>query len=132
MRGSSPCMTTQFFMSESDPNQQAAALAQVQGNILLVGAGKMGTAMLEGWLRLGIPAGKLVVIEPNASAQLSALAAQGLALNPEKSADEIAAAVVAVKPQIAPEVMPRIAQLLSERSVAVSIMAGRTLRFLAE
>jgi pyrroline-5-carboxylate reductase len=125
-------MTTQFFMSESDPNQQAAALAQVQGNILLVGAGKMGTAMLEGWLRLGIPAGKLVVIEPNASAQLSALAAQGLALNPEKSADEIAAAVVAVKPQIAPEVMPRIAQLLSERSVAVSIMAGRTLRFLAE
>ena len=132
MRGSSPCMTTQFFMSESNPNQQAAALAQVQGNILLVGAGKMGTAMLEGWLRLGIPAGKLVVIEPNASAQLSALAAQGLTLNPEKSADEIAAAVVAVKPQIAPEVMPRIAQLLSERSVAVSIMAGRTLRFLAE
>jgi pyrroline-5-carboxylate reductase len=125
-------MTTQFFMSESNPNQQAAALAQVQGNILLVGAGKMGTAMLEGWLRLGIPAGKLVVIEPNASAQLSALAAQGLTLNPEKSADEIAAAVVAVKPQIAPEVMPRIAQLLSERSVAVSIMAGRTLRFLAE
>jgi pyrroline-5-carboxylate reductase len=112
--------------------EQTAALAQVQGNILLVGAGKMGTAMLEGWLRLGTPARKLVVIEPNASAQLSALAAQGLALNPEKTADEIAAAVIAVKPQIAPEVMPRIAQLLSERSVVVSIMAGRTLLFLAE
>jgi pyrroline-5-carboxylate reductase len=122
----------QFFMTESDPNQQTAVIAQVQGNILLVGAGKMGMAMLEGWLRLGTPAGKLVVIEPNASAQLSALAAQGLALNPEKAANNIAAAVIAVKPQIAPEVMPRIAQLLSERSVVVSIMAGRTLRFLGE
>jgi pyrroline-5-carboxylate reductase len=111
---------------------QTSALAQVQGSILLVGAGKMGTAMLHGWLRLGTPASKLAVIEPNPATQLSALAAQGLALNPEKTANEIAAAVIAVKPQIAPEVMPRVAQLLSERTVLVSIMAGRTLRFLAD
>jgi pyrroline-5-carboxylate reductase len=119
-------------VTASDLQAQAAALAQVRGNILLVGAGKMGSAILEGWLRLGLPPRKLVVLEPQPNAQLNALAAQGLALNPQKAADQAAAAaLIAVKPQIAPEVMPLLAQFVDAATVVVSIMAGRTLQFLA-
>ena len=119
-------------MRASDFQPQTAALAQVDGKILLVGAGKMGTAILEGWLGLGLSPSKLVVLEPNPSAQLSALAAQGLALNPDRAADQaVVAALIAVKPQTAPEVIPHIAPFLGDGTVVVSIMAGRTLRFIS-
>jgi pyrroline-5-carboxylate reductase len=119
-------------MRASDFQPQTAALAQVDGKILLVGAGKMGTAILEGWLGLGLSPSKLIVLEPNPSAQLSALAAQGLALNPDRAADQaVVAALIAVKPQTAPEVMPHIVPFLGDGSVVVSIMAGRTLRFIS-
>jgi pyrroline-5-carboxylate reductase len=119
-------------MRASDFQPQTAALAQVDGKILLVGAGKMGTAILEGWLGLGLSPSELIVLEPNPSAQLSALAAQGLALNPDRAADQaVVAALIAVKPQTAPEVMPHIVPFLGDGSVVVSIMAGRTLRFIS-
>jgi len=113
----------------SEGTQEKATLAGLYGNILLVGAGKMGTAMLEGWLRFGAPVSKVAVIEPEPSERLDALVAQGLTLNPKTAAD-LAAAVIAVKPQIAPELMPAVAPLLGNDTVVVSIMAGRTLRFL--
>jgi pyrroline-5-carboxylate reductase len=119
-------------MRASDFQPLTAALAQVDGKILLVGAGKMGTAIFEGWLGLGLSPSKLVVLEPNPTAQLSALAAQGLALNPDRAADQaVVAALIAVKPQTAPETMPHIAPFLGDGTVVVSIMAGRTLRFIS-
>jgi pyrroline-5-carboxylate reductase len=39
--------------------------------------------------------------------------------------------VVAVKPQVAGDVLPRVAPMIAASTVVVSIMAGRTLRFLA-
>jgi pyrroline-5-carboxylate reductase len=108
-----------------------AALAQLGGNILLVGAGKMGTAILDGWLRLDLPPSSVLVLEPNPSVELAALATRGLAVNPQRPPDQpVLAAVVAIKPQIAPEVMPQVARFVGDRTVLVSIMAGRTLRFL--
>ncbi|MET0536625.1 MAG: pyrroline-5-carboxylate reductase [Xanthobacteraceae bacterium] len=119
-------------MRASDFQPQTAALAQVDGKILLVGAGKMGTAILEGWLGLGLSPSKLIVLEPDPSAQLSVLAAQGLTLNPDRAADQaVVAALIAVKPQTAPEVMPHIVPFLGDGTVVVSIMAGRTLRFIS-
>jgi len=115
----------------SETTQQTATLARLRGNILLVGAGKMGTAMLEGWLRFGTPVSKVAVIEPEPSERLDALVAQGLTLN-AKTASNLAAAVIAVKPQTAPEAMPAVASLLGNDTVVVSIMAGRTLRFLGD
>jgi pyrroline-5-carboxylate reductase len=110
---------------------KTGSLADLTGSILLVGAGKMGSALLEGWLALGLDAGKVAVIEPQPSPEVSALAARGLRLNgPLDATGEIAAAVIAVKPQTAPEAMPAIAPLLRASTVVVSIMAGRTLRFL--
>jgi pyrroline-5-carboxylate reductase len=122
---------TESFMSTSAA-QSAPTLANLSGTILLAGAGKMGSAMLEGWLALGLDAGNVAVIEPQPTGELSSLTGRGLRLNPSRDAvGELAAAVVAVKPQVAPEVLPALAPFLGTTTVVVSIMAGRTLAFLS-
>ena len=116
----------------SSPNAQARAFANLPGTIVLVGAGKMGSAMLEGWLALGLSPRNVAVLEPQPTPEVAALAARGLRLNP--SADtlrDVAAVVVAIKPQVAPEVTPALAPFVGAATVVVSIMAGRTLAFLA-
>ena len=113
------------------PPQEGHSLANLSGSILLVGAGKMGSAMLEGWLALGLAASKVAVIEPQPSSEITALAARGLRLDPSPSAiGEVAAVVLAIKPQTAPQAMPMLAPFVGAATVVVSIMAGRTLRFL--
>ena len=49
----------------------ARTLAGLTGTIVLVGAGKMGGAMLEGWLALGLEAKSVVAIEPQPARELS-------------------------------------------------------------
>jgi pyrroline-5-carboxylate reductase len=113
--------------------QSTHPLADLSGTILLMGAGKMGSAMLEGWLALGLDPRNVAVIEPQPTPEIAALVARGLRLNPTaKAAGKVAAAVVAVKPQIAPEAMPALVPFVGGATVVVSIMAGRTLRFLAD
>jgi pyrroline-5-carboxylate reductase len=111
----------------------AQALANLTGTILLVGAGKMGGAMLEGWLALGVEPKRIAVLEPQPTPEIAGLARRGLTLNPAPgAAGEVAALVIAVKPQVAPDVLPTLAPYLSAATVLVSIMAGRTLQFLAQ
>ncbi|HEY7665191.1 MAG TPA: pyrroline-5-carboxylate reductase [Xanthobacteraceae bacterium] len=111
----------------------ARPLADLSGTVLLVGAGKMGSALLEGWLNLGLDPRALAIIEPQPGAEVAALLRRGLRLNPTPDAvGEVAAALIAVKPQVAPEVMPELAPFLADATVVVSIMAGRTLKFLAD
>jgi pyrroline-5-carboxylate reductase len=108
-------------------------LVNLSGTILLAGAGKMGSALLDGWLALGLAPRNVVVLEPQPTPELTALSARGLRLNPSAAAvGEVAAVVVAVKPQVAPEVTPALASFVGAATVVVSIMAGRTLKFLAE
>jgi pyrroline-5-carboxylate reductase len=112
--------------------QQARTLADLAGTIVLVGAGKMGSAMLEAWLALGLSPKRVAVIEPQPTSELTALAARGLALNPPlTSVRDASAIVLAVKPQVAPTVVPTLAPLLAPATAVLSIMAGRTLGFLA-
>ena len=49
------------------------ALQNIKGTIVLAGAGKMGGAMLSGWLAQGLDAKRVAVIEPHPSAEISAL-----------------------------------------------------------
>jgi pyrroline-5-carboxylate reductase len=108
------------------------SLRDFSGLIVLAGAGKMGGALLDGWLRAGLDPAKVAVIEPAPAPQISALVARGLRLNPHPSAlSDVAAIVVAVKPQTADQAMPAIAPLAGASTVVVSIMAGRTLQFLS-
>ena len=118
-------------MAASDVSSASGnpALAGFPGIVLLVGAGKMGGAMLEAWLRLGLDPACVVVSEPHPPGRIRELAARGLSLNPAVVPDP-RVVVLAVKPQTAPEVMPVLAALITPATVVVSIMAGRTTDFL--
>ena len=97
---------------------------------MLVGAGKMGGAMLEGWLALGLDAKHVAVIEPQPRREIAALASRGVRLNPIAGAvGDAAAIVIAVKPQVAAEVVPTLAPFVGAATVVVSIMAGRRSAF---
>jgi pyrroline-5-carboxylate reductase len=108
-------------------------LRNFSGLLVLVGAGKMGGALLEGWLRLGLEPNRIAVLEPQPSPPIAVLAQRGLQINPDpKALTDVAAVVIAVKPQVAPQAVPALTPLVSDSTVVVSIMAGRTLRFLSE
>jgi pyrroline-5-carboxylate reductase len=114
----------------------SAALSQFAGTVALIGAGKMGGALLDGWIGLGLDPARIIVIEPQPASPIAALAARGLRLNPEINPDMATvradAAVLAVKPQTAPEAMAGMMALVSPGTgtVVVSIMAGRPIAFL--
>ncbi len=101
------------------------------GLLALVGAGKMGGAMLEGWFSLGLDPQNVVVIEPKPADDIVALSMKGVALNPPPGAiSNIGTVVLAVKPQVAADVMPAAAGLTGAGTLVLSIMAGKTLGFL--
>ena len=107
----------------------SASLKDFSGTLVLVGAGKMGGAMLEGWLALGLDPVKIAVMEPKPSDEIAALAARGVRLNPA-SVDDASVIVIAIKPQDAAAVVPTLKPLTRATTVAVSIMAGPKLGFL--
>jgi pyrroline-5-carboxylate reductase len=103
----------------------------VPGTLVLVGAGKMGSSLLAGWLGLKLNPRKVIVIEPQPSKALIALKRRGVRVNYSGKTNGPAAVIVlAVKPQTAPEVLPSLVPMVNAKTVVVSIMAGRTLKFL--
>jgi pyrroline-5-carboxylate reductase len=126
-------VTTAGPTPEASPEAAPEAnLRDFSGLIALVGAGKMGGALLEGWLRLGLDPHKLAVLEPEPSPSITALADRGVRLNPRaETLRQANVVVIAIKPQTAGEVLGALAPDISSSALIVSIMAGRTLRFLA-
>jgi pyrroline-5-carboxylate reductase len=110
------------------------SLASVPGAVLLVGAGKMGGAMLEAWLARGLPPALVSVIDPAPPPQSGkVISARRIARDPQPPLIAThAAIVIAVKPQTAPEIMPHVSRFVGRDTVVVSIMAGRTIGFLAK
>jgi pyrroline-5-carboxylate reductase len=90
--------------------------------ILLVGLGKMGGAMLAGWLERGL-AGSFAV-DPVANAAAGVTLVGDAAAIPAEFVP--AAVVLAVKPQMAASALPLYARFAG-RAVFLSIMAGRTI-----
>jgi pyrroline-5-carboxylate reductase len=117
-------------MNSSNPSvEQNRDLRDIAGPIVLCGAGKMGTALLEGWLQSGLAPDRIVVLEPHPA---PAIAARGVRLNPHAGTlENVAAIVIAVKPQVAAETLSALAPMTGPATVVVSVMAGRTLQFLA-
>src|ERR1700733_7683216 len=108
-------------------------LRELPGPLVLIGAGKMGGALLDGWLNFGFDPARIMVIEPQPTPAISAVVARGLHLNPNAAQLAGAAAVViAVKPQAAAEALAAAAPSVAASTVVVSIMAGRTLQSLAD
>jgi pyrroline-5-carboxylate reductase len=112
------------------PGKTDKSLKAFPGPLLLLGAGKMGQAMLDGWLARGLAPKKLVVLEPQPAKTIKALARRGLKINPKGKTAAAAAIVIAVKPQSAPEAVPALRAYAGKSTLVVSIMAGRTIRFL--
>ena len=106
-------------------------LKNITGTIVLAGAGKMGGAMLTGWLAGGLDAKCAVVVEPYPSDEIKALAARGVRLNP-KEAVSAETLVVAVKPQSFPEAGPLLKPFVGASTLVVSIMAGTKIAALEE
>jgi pyrroline-5-carboxylate reductase len=110
-----------------------STLANLEGTIVLAGAGKMGGAMLSGWLAQGLDAKHVAVIEPYPSDEINALAARGVRLNPApKDIGEVAALVVALKPQMFREAGPQLRPFATSSTLVVSIMAGMTIAAIGE
>jgi pyrroline-5-carboxylate reductase len=110
-----------------------SALKNIAGTVVLAGAGKMGGAMLSGWLAQGLDAKSVVVIEPHATDDIRALLAKGVRLNPSpKDVADVAALVIALKPQAFREAAPGLKPFATPATLVVSIMAGTTIAGIAE
>jgi len=105
--------------------------------LLLLGAGKMGGALLERWLEQGVvDAGQVAVIDPAPSPQLSRLAAaHPIALNPPIDGfapGSLSAIILAIKPQEMFRVLPRLKPLAVPETVFLSVAAGTTSESIAK
>ena len=99
------------------------------GTLVLAGCGKMGGAMLEGWLNGGADPARIAAFDPNPPPEVKALlAARGIRHNPPVYAiTDAQVLLVAVKPQIMDEVLPGFAPLKASRPLILSIAAGKTI-----
>ena len=102
---------------------QRQPLAIFTGMLVLAGAGKMGGAMLTGWLKQGLDPARVVVIDPFVSDEIKAL---GVAINPD-TVDDVAVLVVAVKPQMFRDAGVALKAIVQPSTLVVSIMAGATI-----
>src|SRR3954453_3396172 len=108
-----------------------ASLQDFSGTLVLVGAGKMGGAMLEGWLALGLDPKKVAIVEPEPSPEIAALAARGARLNPPSARlMDASFLVMAVKPQAAADVAFQAKMFTTIGTTVISVMAGKTIKFL--
>jgi len=91
--------------------------------VLLLGYGKMGGAMLEGWRKLGLAPSFAIdpALPPSPGAELSVVASAAEIPSDFKPQ----AVILAVKPQMADAALPTIARF--DGAVMLSIMAGRTI-----
>lgn len=102
-------------------------------SIVLLGAGKMGFALAQGWRARGLAGARTTVIDAAPTPRLAAWCAEnGLRLNPPDAGiappDVL---VLAVKPQTLDEAAARIARLAGPETLTISILAGKSVADLA-
>lgn len=96
--------------------------------VLLVGCGKMGGALLKGWIESGVAADRIAVVEPDPKTRGEAGRRFGIALYAD--AGEIAegfrpaTVVIAVKPQLVGTILPAYGRFVRGETVFLSIAAG--------
>ncbi len=101
--------------------------------LLLVGGGKMGGALLAGWLDRGVAADQVTVIEPNAEAAAAMRTQHGVTVHAD--ADGIGpdyrpvTVVLAVKPQLMDGVVVHYARYAGPDTCFLSIAAGKPIRY---
>ncbi|MCX7301794.1 MAG: pyrroline-5-carboxylate reductase [Rhodobacterales bacterium] len=91
--------------------------------LVLLGCGKMGSAMLAGWLRHGLPASAVWVIDPMPSAWVIA---QGVHVNATLPPAP-AIVLIAVKPQMMGAALPTMVALGNGSTLFLSVAAGTSM-----
>ncbi len=91
--------------------------------LVLLGCGKMGSAMLAGWLEGGLPASSVWVLDPNPSEWLQST---GVHINVDLPATP-ALVLVAVKPQMMGAALPKLQALGNGDTLFVSVAAGTSI-----
>lgn len=105
----------------------------MNGPLVLVGCGKMGGAMLAGWLEQGISRTDIHAVEPSAPLADEIRARHGV--NVVSAMDELAAnlapafVIFAVKPQMMDDVAPAYARFVQPNTVFLSIAAGKPIAY---
>lgn len=104
----------------------------LQRPLLLVGCGRMGSAMLAGWLARGTVAGGVWVVEPQGAQDFAdrksvRVVADAAALPPDLDPEVV---VLAVKPQQMAAVLPAYKRFASASTLFLSIAAGITIALL--
>ncbi len=102
---------------------------ELAGRLVLIGAGKMGTAMLQGWLEAGIKPDQVTIFDPSPPPEtLAVIEKHSISHNPPvDSVTGVEAVLVAIKPQMVDEVLPAMATLASAKPLVVSVVAGKTI-----
>ena len=101
----------------------------LSGALVLVGAGKMGGAMLHGWLARDVPPDRIIVLDPSPPEDVArTIAERAIMLNPAPAGiEDVEVLVLAIKPQAFDDVLPALAGLQAQHPLIVSIAAGRTI-----
>jgi pyrroline-5-carboxylate reductase len=100
--------------------------------LLLVGCGKMGSAMLEGWLAKGLLAANVYIVEqPDAAEKLESKYGINGITDINKLPEDFIPQVIlfAVKPQVLPDVIEAYKPLVRAETVFLSVAAGKTIEF---
>jgi pyrroline-5-carboxylate reductase len=101
--------------------------------LVLIGAGKMGGAMLDGWLDKGVDDFQIEVIDPQPTPELEALAAGGaiefMSAVSQKSFGQGDILVLAVKPQVMSAAVEPLIPVTNPGTLILSIAAGISLEF---
>ncbi|KIC28838.1 pyrroline-5-carboxylate reductase [Leisingera sp. ANG-M6] len=91
--------------------------------LVLLGCGKMGSAMLAGWLEGGLPASSVWVIDPHPSDWLKGT---GVHINAELPAAP-GIVLIAVKPQMMGEALPTLQSYGNGTTLFISVAAGTSI-----
>lgn len=103
------------------------------GPVVLVGAGKMGMALARGWLKAGLAPGELVLVDPKPAEATVAFAEEhGLRLLDSVSGVLVHVLVLAVKPQVMPQVLADLKPSVGSHTLVISIAAGINLSTIAK
>ncbi len=108
-------------------------MTTLPSSLLLVGYGKMGSALLEHWFNHGLTTGAVVVVEPHEETATALRKRHGLTVlsSPSETKGVPQVVVFAIKPQMMEEALPQYAKLgaagTSSGALFVSIAAGRTI-----
>src|SRR5512142_2051435 len=99
--------------------------------LLLLGAGRMGGALLKGWLARGL--GPVLVIETNPSAELKRLARRDVTLlqSIDDAPKKLRACVIALKPQILKTEAVHLRAIAAAGVPMISIAAGSSIKLMS-